>query len=218
MKTETDKRIQYRIKRVLDTLVALILFLLLLPLSILIGILIFIGDRGSVFFMQERIGYKGKVFRIIKFRTMVENADALLAKDGSAKGINRITPVGRFLRKTSLDEIPQLINILKGDMSFIGPRPSLVTHYRDRYTDEQRQRVLVKPGITGLAQINGRNSLKWSKRIEFDRQYILKYSLFLDFKILLKTVKIVLFGEGVKMDRNIEEVDDLPKARGKNHE
>ncbi|MCP4148526.1 MAG: sugar transferase, partial [bacterium] len=112
----------------------------------------------------------------------------------------------------SLDELPQLINIVKGEMSFIGPRPSLMAHLK-RYTEEQKGRLRMKPGITGLAQVNGRNTLKWTKRIAYDNQYIDTYTLWKDLKILLKTIKVVLYREGISMDRNMEEVDDLAPAK-----
>lgn len=142
---------------------------------------------------------------------MIPNADALLdehQKVGS--GINRVTKVGEFLRKLSLDELPQVFNILTGEMSFIGPRPALYESM-ERYTAKQKERFLMKPGITGLTQVNGRNLLKWSRRIEYDNQYIENYSLWLDIKILFKTIKVVLLREGIVMDRNPDQVDDLGK-------
>ncbi|MCP4214731.1 MAG: sugar transferase [bacterium] len=206
------KKIQVAVKYFFDGFFALLLLILMLPLFAVIAAVIYINDRGSVFFKQQRPGLHGTPFKVWKFRSMVENADRLLGADGSAKGIDRVTSVGKFLRKTSLDELPQVINILKGDMSFIGPRPAIMQHL-NRYTDKQKERLLMRPGITGLAQVNGRNSLKWSTRIDYDRQYIAEYSLWLDFKICLKTVKVVLVREGISMDRNVEEVDDLGPVR-----
>ena len=138
---------------------------------------------------------------------MVVNADALLTSD-KTKTHNRITKIGRLLRSTSLDELPQLFNILRGEMSLIGPRPVLPNHLL-RYTPEQKQRFRMHPGVTGMSQINGRNQLKWSKRIAYDNWYIDNYSLWLDVKILARTVKVVLFREGIVLDRNPEQVDDL---------
>lgn len=140
---------------------------------------------------------------------MVPNADSLLNADRRVE-MNRVTKVGKLLRLLSADELPQIINILIGEMSFIGPRPALWEHM-SRYTEEQKKRFLMKPGITGLAQVNGRNLLKWSKRIEYDLQYIEHYSLWLDLKILFRTVKVVLLREGIVLDRNPEQVDDLRK-------
>ncbi len=139
---------------------------------------------------------------------MFVNADQYLDTQGRVGQKNRITRVGAFLRFTSLDELPQLINIVKGEMSFIGPRAALPQHY-DRYTTQQKKRLCMKPGVTGLAQVNGRNTLPWSKRIEYDNWYVENYSLKLDLKILLKTVKVVLLREGIVLDRNPEQVDDL---------
>ena len=203
---------QVRIKYFLDRVFAFILLVSVSPLFLIIALAIYLNDRGPVFFKHIRPGLNAGPFKVWKFRSMVENADRLLKEGGSARGLNRVTGVGKVLRKTSLDELPQLINILKGDMSFVGPRPALMEHL-ERYTGEQKERFRMKPGITGLAQVNGRNALKWSKRIEFDRQYIDNYSLWLDIKILFKTVKVVLYREGVSLDRNVEEVDDLGPPR-----
>jgi lipopolysaccharide/colanic/teichoic acid biosynthesis glycosyltransferase len=207
-----EESFQVRIKYFFDRFFAFILLMLLSPLFLIIALAIYLNDRGSVFFKHPRPGLNARSFKVWKFRSMVENADRLLKEGGSAKGLDRVTGVGKILRKTSLDELPQLINILKGDMSFIGPRPALMEHL-ERYTEEQKERFRMKPGVTGLAQVSGRNVLKWSKRIEFDRQYIDNYSLWLDIKILFKTVKVVLCREGISLDRNVEEVDDLGPPR-----
>lgn len=122
----------------------------------------------------------------------------------------RITKIGNFIRKTSIDELPQLFNILIGDMSFIGPRPMIVPMY-ERLNSEQRKRSLVLPGITGLAQVNGRNNLKWSKRIEFDIYYCYNFSILLDIKIIFKTIKVILLREDIRLDQSPEDVDDLEK-------
>jgi len=139
--------------------------------------------------LQERLGKNGEVFKIYKFRTMVENAESKGSGIYTSKGDPRITKVGHFLRKTSLDELPQLLNVLKGDMSLVGPRPPVPYHpYKyNEYSDKQRKRFKVKPGITGFAQVSGRNKLSWDERIEFDVEYVENYSLFLDFKILFNT-------------------------------
>ncbi len=202
------RTLQLHIKYVLDKLLALILIIILFPLWIIIMIAIKLDDGGPIFFTQERLGKNGKTFKIFKFRTMLVDADKFLDENGRVTRKNRITRVGKFLRKLSLDELPQLINIIKGDMSIIGPRPALPSHL-PRYTEWQKRRLLMKPGVTGLAQINGRNTLKWSKRIEYDIEYIENYSLWLDLKILLKTIKVVFLREGIVLDRNPQDVDDL---------
>lgn len=201
-------RNQIAIKHVFDRVFALFLIIILSPVWLVIMLAIKLDDDGPVFFIQDRLGKDGAIFRIYKFRTMIVNADQFLDKQGRVTGKNRITRVGKFLRALSLDELPQVINILKGEMSIIGPRPVLPAHYQ-RYTNYQKERLLMKPGVTGLAQVNGRNTLKWSQRIKYDIWYIEHYSLWLDMKILLKTIKVVLLREGIVMDRNPHEVDDL---------
>ena len=202
--------IQVKTKYALDRVAGIILLILLCPIFIIIALLIKIEDRGSIFFRQERPGLKGGMFSIWKFRTMVPNADRFLDDMGKLDtNVNRITRVGRILRSLSLDELPQLINIAKGEMSFVDPRPGLSGHL-PRYTAQQRKRLDMKPGVTGLAQINGRNTLKWSQRIEYDLQYIQEYSLWRDLKILIKTCKVVLFREGLILDR-VGGLDDLAK-------
>ena len=152
---------------------------------LVVALLIKLEDRGPVFYIQERIGHMGKLFRLIKFRSMVVGADRLgagLYIDG--ENDRRITKVGRFIRKWSIDELPQLVNVLKGDMSIVGPRPGMPFHLKE-YTHRQKRRLLVKPGITGWAQINGRNSLSWPERIELDLWYVEHRSLMLNLKIML---------------------------------
>jgi len=200
---------QVNIKYALDRIFAILLFIILLPLWLLIILLIKIDDGGPVFFTQKRVGLKGSLFTIYKFRTMIVDADRFLDEKGRVTIQNRITRVGRFLRQFGIDELPQILNIIKGEMSFVGPRPVLPSHIH-RYTPLQKRRFLMKPGITGLAQVNGRNRLKWSKRLELDLWYVDNYSLLLDAKILVKTIKVVFFREGVSLDRNPEEADDLP--------
>lgn len=202
------KKFQAYIKYFFDRLFSVFLLILLAPLFLLIALAITLDDRHAVFFRQKRPGLHGKPFWIWKFRTMILNADALLDAHGRVKKANRITRVGRALRYLSLDELPQLFNIIKGEMSFIGPRPALWEHL-ERYSQMQQRRLLMKPGITGLAQVNGRNTLKWSQRIEYDVWYVDHYSLWLDLKILFRTVKVVLLREGVELDRRPEAHDDL---------
>lgn len=208
-----SRSFQTRIKYMLDRFAAVIAFLLALPFFLILAAAIKLDSRGPILFGQERLGLDRKTFVACKFRTMIHHADRLLNQDGSVPvGVERITRVGRFLRLFSLDELPQLINIVRGEMSFVGPRPTMVGHLA-RYTERQKQRFTMRPGITGLAQVRGRNTLKWSQRIEHDLWYIENYSLCLDLKILTKTIKVVVLREGIVLDRNPEEVDDLGQPR-----
>ena len=184
------------VKYLFDKIFSLLLIILLSPFFIIISILIKLESEGSVFFIQERVGKNHKLFNIYKFRTMV--SDAINKGNGvyTEKDDPRITGIGRFLRNTSLDEIPQLLNILKGDMSIIGPRPTLEYQVK-QYDDFQMKRLLMKPGVTGLAQIRGRNSISWPERIKHDVEYIEKWSIWLDIKILVKTVFVIFKKEGI---------------------
>lgn len=171
-------------KRLIDFLASLTLLLLLSPVLLLIGILLFFANSGKVFFVQRRPGKNEKIFSIIKFKTMNDKKDAEgnLLPDG-----DRLTPVGRIIRKTSLDEVPQLINVFKGDMSLIGPRP-LLPKYLPFYTERERKRHSVLPGITGLAQVSGRNLLNWDQRLQKDAEYVEQLSFGLDVKIFFQTI------------------------------
>lgn len=163
---------------------------------VIIAAAIKLTSNGPVFFRQGRAGKDGRVIRILKFRTMVENAVNMGHGYNVVAGDDRITRVGRFLRKTSLDELPQLINVLKGEMSLIGPRPTLV-YQVEQYDERQKTRLKMKPGITGWAQVNGRNSLTWPQRIELDIWYVENWSLKLDLFILFRTAAVVLKGKGI---------------------
>lgn len=187
---------------------ALLLLIVLSPILLAIALAIKLEDGGPVLFSQERLGLHARPFKVHKFRSMIVDADRFLDEQGRVTR-TRLTRVGKFLRFASLDELPQLINILKGEMSIIGPRPVLPFHL-PRYTEEQKKRFAMRPGVTGLAQVNGRNQLLWSRRLELDVKYVETYSLLLDLKIFLKTIKVVLFREGVATDRNPDQVDDLP--------
>ncbi|MCR5792360.1 MAG: sugar transferase [Lachnospiraceae bacterium] len=186
------KRFELLIKGCCDFIVCLVLCIILFPLLIGISAAICLDSKGGPLFFQERLGKKGRTFKIIKFRTMVCNAekigDGLIVKDETDV---RITKVGRFLRKTSLDELPQIFNILKGDMSLVGPRPPVTYHPYNgysSYSEFAKQRFEMKPGITGLAQVRERNSASWDDRIIIDVEYVNKFSIFLDIQILMKTV------------------------------
>lgn len=185
---------QLGIKRALDTLLALVALIALSGVMGVISLAIKLSSKGPVFFKQERLGKDGRVFRIYKFRTMIEGAETKGRGIFQSENDDRITSVGRLLRTTSLDELPQLFNILRGEMSFIGPRPPL-TYYPyppDDYSDEQKVRFRFLPGMTGYAQVMGRNSLSWEEKIHYDVDYVENYSLGLDLKIFVLTLyKIV---------------------------
>lgn len=182
---------QYFIKRFFDSLSSFAGVVLLLPVFVLLALAIKLDDPGPVFFRQERVGQNKRIFKIFKFRTMVLEAEKKGAGVFVEEEDPRITRVGKVLRHTSLDELPQLFNIIKGEMSLVGPRPTL-PYQVENYDQEQLRRLLMKPGVTGWAQVNGRSSLAWPERIELDLWYIDNWSLWLDLKILLKTVMVVL--------------------------
>lgn len=184
---------QHIIKPLIDRVAAFILLMLLLPIWLPLTVLLWIANGGKPFFFQERPGLNGGVFVLVKFRTMTDQRDAAgnLLPDAQ-----RLTGLGRLVRKTSLDEMPQLINVLKGDMSLIGPRPLLV-EYLPLYNEVQRKRHSVRPGITGWAQVNGRNAISWERKFEYDVWYAENLSLALDLKILWLTLMKVCRSEGI---------------------
>lgn len=180
-------------KRFFDFWIALLGFFILSPIFILIMIVLTYLNKGTPFFLQKRPGEQEKIFKIIKFKTMNEKKD----QDGNLLPMGeRITPFGSFLRKTSLDEMPQLLNIIRGDMSIVGPRP-LLEQYLPLYTERQKKRHNIKPGITGWAQINGRNQVTWKEKFEMDIWYVENVSLKTDLLIILKTAKQVLLRKDV---------------------
>ncbi len=181
------------VKPIIDFIVALLGLLLLSPLLLLLTFFLYIANDGKPFFFQLRPGKNGRIFKIVKFKTMNDKKDS----DGKLlSDSERLTSIGKFVRKTSLDEIPQLINVLKGDMSIVGPRP-LLTQYLHLYNDFQNRRHEVKPGITGWAQVNGRNAISWDKKFEYDVWYVDHLSFVLDIKIILKTVFKVIKSDGI---------------------
>jgi lipopolysaccharide/colanic/teichoic acid biosynthesis glycosyltransferase len=182
--------------RVLDVILAALALALVSPLLALAGLLIRLESRGAVFYRQRRVGLKGRPFALWKLRTMVPGAASMGAGIYVLQGDPRITRVGRHLRRLSLDELPNLVNVLRGEMAIVGPRPT-VQEQVDRYTDRQRLRLEVKPGITGWAQVNGRTSLPWPERIELDVWYVEHRSFLLDLKILAKTVRMLASGHGL---------------------
>jgi lipopolysaccharide/colanic/teichoic acid biosynthesis glycosyltransferase len=184
------------VSRVLDVALAALLLAITSPLFALAGLAIRLESRGPVFYRQLRVGRAGEQFQLWKLRTMVPGAEAMGAGLYVLEGDARITRVGRLLRRFSLDELPNLVNVLRGDMAIVGPRPT-VQEQVDRYTDRQRRRLEVKPGITGWAQINGRTSLPWPERIELDVWYVEHRSLRLDLRILARTARMLATGHGL---------------------
>lgn len=176
------------IKPLCDRIAALLLLILLSPILITTGLLLAVANRGHIFFTQPRPGKNEKIFQVIKFKTMNDRKDA---KGELLPDAERLTPIGKFVRSTSIDELPQLINVLKGDMSFIGPRPLLV-QYLPLYNETQRRRHLVTPGISGWAQVNGRNAISWARKFELDVWYVDHISFLLDCKIVWMTICNIL--------------------------
>ena len=195
------RKINLCVKRCIDFVGSLIGVILLSPVFLVIALMIKTSSEGPVFFKQERLGKDGKVFKIIKFRTMIVNAehigDGLRVREGNDP---RITKIGRVLRKTSLDELPQLLNVLNGSMSLVGPRPPATYHpyagYK-AYPDWAKKRFQMRPGITGLAQVTVRNSASWDERIRIDNQYVDRFNIWLDIKILCMTVMRVVKSEDI---------------------
>jgi len=200
------------IKRVIDFLGSLIGIIIISPILIFISLAIKLTSKGPVLFKQERLGKDGQVFKILKFRTMVVNAEkigtGLFVKTESD---NRITKVGKMLRATSLDELPQLLNVVIGEMSLVGPRPPVPHHpYKfEEYNDFQRERFEMKPGITGLTQVTVRNSVPWDKRIPVDIEYVRKFNVWLDIKILFNTMLKIFKSESIYTHNNDKKSSNL---------
>ena len=205
------RKLQLFIKRAFDIFVALVLIVILtvIPVMIVVPILIVTTSKGSAVFKQERVGKGGKIFHIYKFRTMRNPPEGTYSVDGVLYKPNgellepsstRITKVGAFLRKTSLDELMQLFNILNGTMSLVGPRPTL-PYQMQAYNAEQMRRFEMRPGVTGLAQVSGRNNLTWTEKIQYDIEYIDHFSLWMDIRILFKTVLVVLKREEIEFTK-----------------
>ena len=187
------------IKRLLDIILSLCDIIISFPIFLIIGVLVLIFLGRPAIFRQKRPGKNEKIFTLYKFRTMSNKKD----KNGELLPDElRLTKFGKFLRKTSLDEFPEFINILKGDMSFVGPRP-LLAEYLDYYTEEERHRHDVRPGLTGLAQVSGRNLLSWEDKFKKDVEYVNNVSFINDLKIIFKTVKVVFVREGISQENNV---------------
>ena len=194
------KQVGFVLKRIFDIFASGIALIVLLPIFAIFGILIKLDSKGPVFFIQERAGKDGKIFQAYKLRTMVQGAEKITKGIIFGEKNPYITKAGKFIRRTGFDEIVQLINVFKGDMSLVGPRPTLPYQIK-KYNNVQKKRLSVKPGITGWALINGRNSLTWDKRIELDLWYIKNWSIWLDVKILISTVYVVIKGEGMYAEK-----------------
>lgn len=186
-------------KPIIDFSISTIIFIILLPVFFIFTILLLFANSGKPFFVQQRVGKNDKIFKLLKFKTMNDKKD----QDGKLlSDEKRLTTVGKFIRKSSIDELPQLVNVIKGDMSLIGPRPLLV-EYLKHYNKTQKRRHEIKPGITGWAQVNGRNTISWEKKFEFDVWYVDNISFLLDFKIIFLTIKKVFKSEGISSDTSV---------------
>lgn len=190
---------RYFLKRVFDFIVALVLLIFLSPLFLVTMIALWVVNRGNPFFIQRRPGKDGKIFNIIKFKTMSDRRDA---EENLLPDAERLTKTGGIVRKTSLDEIPQLLNVIKGDMSLIGPRP-LLEEYLPLYNMAQARRHEVRPGITGWAQVNGRNAISWEEKFKLDVWYVDNLSFSIDIMVLLKTIKKVFIQENINADGHV---------------
>lgn len=185
------------LKRLIDFTIVFMVLLIIWPILLLITIWLHFANKGAgAFFTQERPGKNGKIFKVIKYKTMTDERDA---QGNLLPDVDRLTKVGKFVRSTSIDELPQLINVLKGDMALIGPRP-LLPQYLPLYSKEQARRHEVRPGITGWAQVNGRNAISWTKKFELDVWYVDHCSFWLDLKIIFLTIKKVFIREGISQE------------------
>lgn len=195
------RKLNLAIKRILDFVLALVGIIIISPILLLISILIKCSSKGPVLFKQERLGYHGRTFKIVKFRTMVVNAEHMgTGVVINEKGDPRVTKIGRFLRSTSLDELPQVFNVLKGDMALVGPRPPVIYHPYDgykNYPEWAKKRFEMRPGMTGLVQTTIRSDAPWDDRMKIDCEYVDKFSVLFDIKILFNTVKTVIKGEAI---------------------
>lgn len=214
-----DKKFQLSIKRIFDFVCAFIMIIVLSPLLIILAVLVKLSSPGKAVFAQERMGKDEKRFMIYKFRTMKNPPEGTYCVDGVLykpngdvlePSITRVTKIGKVLRKTSLDELMQLVNVLNGTMSLVGPRPTL-PYQSENYSEEQKRRFKMRPGVTGLAQINGRNALTWTEKIQYDLEYVESFSIWLDIKILFKTVAVVLKKEEIDFDE--KQADPLTEKK-----
>jgi lipopolysaccharide/colanic/teichoic acid biosynthesis glycosyltransferase len=201
-----EKKVQKSIKRLIDIFVSLIVLIPFLPVWIIVAILIKLTSEGPIFFIQNRPGKDKKIFKVYKFRTMKPGSEKMIKGQEVMLDDDRITSIGRFLRRTKIDEIPQVINVLKGEMSLIGPRPERVDSLAE-YTEEISKRLNVRPGMTGLAQVSGNIYLSLEDRYKLDVYYVENYSLLLDLKIILRTIGVVLFGEDKYVNKCLVDIE-----------
>lgn len=200
---------KFFLKRIFDFFFSLLSLIVLSPLFFLIFLAIKIDSKGPIFFNQTRVGKDGNLFKVFKFRSMLTFEESFYDDGTPISNYDRITKVGDFLRKTSLDELPQLANILIGDMSLIGPRPTL-EYQVEKYNDYQKKRLLVRPGLTGWAQINGRNNLSWEEKINYDVEYVKNVGFLFDLKIFIKTFRVLLKSD----DNGFKKPDKLSQHEG----
>jgi lipopolysaccharide/colanic/teichoic acid biosynthesis glycosyltransferase len=200
-----DKNFQKAIKRLFDIVVSLSVLILFLPLWVVVAILIKTTSEGPIFFLQERPGFHRKIFKVYKFRTMRPGSEKMIKGKEVMKDDDRITSIGKFLRRSKIDEIPQILNVLKGEMSLVGPRPERLASLED-YTDEISKRLNMKPGLTGLAQVSGNIYLSLQDRYKFDVYYVENFSFWLDLIIIIRTVGVILFGEDKYVDKYLVDV------------
>ncbi|MBB6447587.1 sugar transferase [Bacillus benzoevorans] len=201
-----DNKFQKAIKRLFDIVVSLIVLIPFLPIWILIAIIIKVTSPGPVFFLQNRPGLNKKIFKVYKFRTMRPGSEKMVKGQEVMKDDDRVTAIGKFLRRSKIDEIPQVLNVLKGEMSLVGPRPERVASLAD-YTGEISKRLNMNPGMTGLAQVSGNIYLTLEERYKFDVYYVEHYSLWLDLKIIIRTIGVVLFGEDKYVNKCLVDIN-----------
>lgn len=197
---------QKTIKRILDVIIAFIILVIFLPIWIIVSILIKATSEGPIFFMQDRPGQHKKIFKVYKFRTMKLGSEKMVKGTEVMSDDDRITSIGKFLRRSKIDEIPQILNVLKGNMSLVGPRPERIASLED-YNDEISKRLNMKPGMTGLAQVSGNIYLTLQDRYKFDVHYVENYSLLLDLRIVLRTIGVVIFGEAKYIDKSLVDLN-----------
>lgn len=213
-----DKKLQRVIKRLIDIVVSLIILILFLPIWIVIAILIKITSSGPILFLQDRPGKYKKIFKVYKFRTMKPGSERMVKGQEVMIEDDRITSVGKFLRRSKIDEIPQVVNVLKGEMSLVGPRPERVASLVD-YTKEISKRLKVSPGMTGLSQVSGNIHLSLENRYKLDVYYVEHFNLWLDLKIILRTVGVVLFGEDRYVKKQLVNINfGLPEVAASKEE
>lgn len=200
-----DKVVQRGVKRAFDVCVSLVLIIVFIPVWLIIALLIKVTSPGPIFFLQDRPGYHKKIFKVYKFRTMKLGSEKMVKGQEVMKDDDRITSVGKFLRRSKMDELPQILNVLKGEMSLIGPRPERVASLED-YDDEISKRLNMLPGMTGLAQVSGNIYLSLEDRYKLDVYYVEHFSLWLDIKILFRTVGVVLFGEEKYLNKELVKI------------